>query len=170
MIGVSSRTAPSGAYVASAGSAKNVSACDGDLTAAILSATAAVCGNTLTTAEIGGLTLKPGVYCTAPGTYNIAAGAVTLDGLNNTNAVWLFQAKTTLTTAAATSFVLINGARAKNVYWMIGSSGTLGAGSTMVGTILASTSMTFGSGSILNGRALVGVTTSFESGSTVNLP
>jgi hypothetical protein len=69
-----------------------------------------------------GLTLKPGVYCSASGEMTISASTLTLDGRNNPNAQWIFQTATTIITASATSFILKNGAQAKNVYWAVGNS------------------------------------------------
>jgi hypothetical protein len=49
---------------------------------------------------------------------------------------------------------LINGARSCNVFWQVGSSATLGTGSTLRGTILALTSITVTTGVIVDGRVL----------------
>jgi hypothetical protein len=64
----------------------------------------------------------PGVYCSASGKFIISAATVTLDGKNNPNAQWIFQTATTIITAGATSFILKNGAQAKNVFWSVGNS------------------------------------------------
>jgi len=40
------------------------------------------------------------------------------------------------------------------VFWQVGSSATLGTGSTFAGTIMANASITVGNGATLNGRAL----------------
>ena len=56
--------------------------------------------------------------------------------------MFVFQAGSTLTTASSSSVNLINGAQACNVFWQVGSSATLGTGSTFRGTILALTSIT----------------------------
>ena len=52
------------------------------------------------------------------------------------------------------NIVLINGAQAKNVYWLVGSSATLGTGSQWQGNILALTSITLVDNATLFGRAL----------------
>jgi hypothetical protein len=67
-----------------------------------------------------GLTLRPGVYCSGPGTLMISAATLTLDGKNNPDAQWVFQTATTVVTAASTSIILKNGAQAKNVFWSVG--------------------------------------------------
>ena len=101
-------------------------------------------------ADLGGTTKAAGTYCTASGIG--VTGTLTLDGGGDPNAVFVFQAGTSLTTAG--DIVLINGAQAKNVYWVIGSSATLGTASQWQGNILALTSITMVTGANLTGRAL----------------
>nr|MDQ2732049.1 Ig-like domain-containing protein [Armatimonadota bacterium] len=47
--------------------------------------------------ELGGRTLAPGIYKSAPGSYGITIGDLTLDAQGNPNAFWVFQMATTLT-------------------------------------------------------------------------
>jgi len=101
-------------------------------------------------ADLGGTTLLPGVYCTASGIG--VTGTVTLDGNGDPNAVFVFQAGSTLITAG--NVVLINGATARNVYWQVGTSATLGTASQWQGNILANASITLVDGATLIGRAL----------------
>ncbi len=122
-----------------------------DLTVAYNEAATAPCGTVLTGTDLGGLTLVPGVYC-----YSSSAqltGTLTLDAQNDPNAYWIFQMGSTITTATNSSVLLVNGARKCNVYWQVGSSATIGTGSTFVGNILALTSITLDGGT-LEGRAL----------------
>jgi hypothetical protein len=121
-------------------------------------------GGTDPGAQLGGLTLAPGVYKTAGGAFMITGSDLTLDAKGDANAVWVFQMASTLTVGAAgapRSVILINGAQAKNVFWQVGSAATINGagGGTMVGTIIASAGVTFstaGNAAIttLNGRAL----------------
>ena len=101
-------------------------------------------------ANLGGTTKAAGVYCTASGIG--VTGTLTLDGGGDPNANFVFQAGSSLTTAG--SIVLINGAQAKNVYWQIGSSATLGVASAWQGNILALSSITLVDNATLLGRAL----------------
>ena len=130
-----------------------------DLTAAYNNALNAGGGpsvGTALTANIGGQTLPAGTYIatTALG----ITGDLTLSG--NASAVWIFKVGSALTTAAgapstpASRVLLIGGAQSKNVFWVIGSSATLGTYSTMQGTVMAQASITLGTGATLNGRAL----------------
>lgn len=103
-------------------------------------------------ADLGGLTLAPGVH-TDSSSFGIT-GTLTLDAMGNPNAVWVFQAGSTLITAAGSSINLINGAQAANVFWQVGSSATLGVNSAFIGSILANTDITLNTGATLDGRAL----------------
>ena len=103
-------------------------------------------------ADLGGLTLTPGVYKNAS-SFGLT-GALTLDAQGDPNAVFVFQAGSTLTTASASEVRLVNGAQACNVFWKVGSSATLGAGSVLSGSILALTSISIGDGVTMHGRAL----------------
>lgn len=102
--------------------------------------------------DLGGLTLTSGVYKSASSLG--LTGQLTLDAQGNANAVFVFQAGTTLTTSSASSIKLINGAQACDVYWQIGSSATLGTGSVFAGDILAYTSVSVNNGVAVQGRVL----------------
>jgi hypothetical protein len=103
-------------------------------------------------AALGGLTLQPGVYCTAAAAG--LTGEVFLDALGDPNASFVIRVGAAFTTAAASRVTLLNQAQAKNVYWVIGSSTTLGANSFMKGNMIAATTITFGAEVDLVGRAL----------------
>ena len=103
-------------------------------------------------ADLGGLTLSPGVYRNAAAL--ALTGTLTLDGQGDPNAVFVFQAGSTLTTASASRVKLVNGAQACNVFWNVGSSATLGTGTALAGSILALTSISISDGVVLHGRAL----------------
>lgn len=109
--------------------------------------------STATHATLGGLTLVGGVYTAGGATLGLT-GTLTLDGQNDANSVWIFQATSDLVTASSSTVKLINGASACNVYWQVTSSATLGSGSTFVGTLMALTSITMASGVTVDGRAL----------------
>ncbi|HWG34102.1 MAG TPA: ice-binding family protein [Gemmatimonadaceae bacterium] len=101
-------------------------------------------------ANLGGTTKSAGVYCTASGIG--VTGTLILDGGNDPNATFVFQAGSGLTTAG--DVVLINGAQAKNVYWQVGTSATIGTASHWQGNIVAYTSITLVDNATLLGRAL----------------
>ncbi len=102
--------------------------------------------------------LIPGLYISGANSFEITGGNLTLDAQNDPNAVWVFQmpASTLTLTTPSCNVVLINGAKASNVYWQVGSSATIGAGCTLEGTILADTSITLDTGATVTGRSLAG--------------
>jgi len=99
-----------------------------------------------------GQTLAPGVY-KASSSLDVG-GSLTLDGGGDPNAVFIFQAPSTLITDSASSVILTNGAQACNVFWQVGSSATLGTNSAFTGSILALTSISVDTGDTIAGRAL----------------
>ncbi len=103
--------------------------------------------------ELGGTTLTPGAYNSAAGDFQIT-GTLTLDGGGDPNAVFVFQAASTLTTATSSNVHLINNARSSHVYWQVGSSATLGVTSHFEGSILAQASITAKTGSTVKGQLL----------------
>ncbi len=125
-----------------------------DLTNAFTSANGqpATTSYTTTDNQLGGKTLTPGVYAFgAAATANLtAASPLVLDG----NGVYIFQASSSLVTASGSVVRLEGGAQACNVFWTVGSSATLGSGSTFVGTLMALTSATLDSAATVQGRIL----------------
>ena len=103
-------------------------------------------------ADLVGKTLTPGVYNSAAAIG--LSGVLTLDAGGDPNAVWVFQAGSTLITSAGSKVVMLNGAQSCHVYWQVGSSSTLGTNSTFIGTIMALTSISLQTGAKLDGRAL----------------
>ena len=132
--------------------------------------------------ELGGLTLPPGVYKSASGTFKITNGDLTLDAMGDPNAVWIFQTAAGLTVgvagpAGARNVVLINGAVPGNVFWYVGSAATINGagGGTMVGTIIASSGVTFSTAgnsvqTVLDGRALSLNASVTMVNTTINVP
>ncbi len=98
----------------------------------------------LTGQNLGGLELTPGVY-----SFNSSAqltGALTInwEGLSNQSVV--FQIGSTLTTASASMVMGINSGQNDNIYWVVGSSATLGTTTAFMGTLIASASDTLNTG------------------------
>jgi hypothetical protein len=121
-----------------------------DLTTAYTTAAGAGPASKVPT-ELGGKTLKPGVY--SGDTLGIT-GELTLDAEGDPNAVFIFQSAATLITAPDSKVTMINGATTCNVFWQITSSTTLGSGSDFRGTVLALTSISLNTGAKVEGRML----------------
>jgi hypothetical protein len=124
------------------------------LTAAYGDAASAASTATLTT-DLASRTLTPGVYTATSLSPSIGLnGTLTLNAEGNANAVFIFQAASTLLVGSGSDVVLTGGAQACNVFWEVGSSATVGTGASFVGNILALDSITMDTGASLVGRAL----------------
>jgi predicted extracellular nuclease len=169
-VGVSPGTSVTGAYAINGGElVADSSDFDASVQVAYAAAMAVRSDEQAIAIEIGGKTFTPGTYRSGSA-INFAYGTVVvLDGLGQANPVFLFQAGTTLVTAADTYFILKNGAKAENVLWALGTAATLGANSVLEGSILAGTAITFGTQSELHGCALAQSAVTFESEGSVEL-
>lgn len=104
--------------------------------------------------ELGGKTLAPGLYKSAPGSFAITSVDLTLDAQGDPDAVWIFQMASTLVVENGRQVILTGGAQAGNIFWQVGSSATLGTTSTVKGNILAYTAISIKTNATLDGRAL----------------
>jgi len=100
--------------------------------------------------DIGGLTLTPGVYFAAT-TLGIT-GNITLDGEGNSDSVFIFITGTALFTMANTNVLLTRNAQLCHVYWIVGSSVTLGANNNIGGSFNAYASISVGAGTSIKGH------------------
>jgi len=64
------------------------------------------------------------------------------------------QVAQTLTTGDATQIILTGGVQAKNIFWVVGQTVALGAGSQFQGNILGATDITLTAGATVTGRLL----------------
>jgi hypothetical protein len=106
-----------------------------------------------------------------PGVYNsitsiLVTNDLTLDAQGNPDAVFVFQSSSTVGAAAGaaapgvhTRILLINGAKASNVWWQAGTSSTLDTNAEWQGNILSSASVTMKTGATSCGRLLGGAFT-----------
>jgi uncharacterized protein (TIGR03437 family) len=135
-----------------------------DLTTAFNNAAGRTVDAITLSGNIGGQTLAPGLY-KSTSSLAISSGDLTLDAQGNSNAVWIFQIASTLTTTSGRQVILANGANAANVFWQVGSSATIGTTSVFQGNILAGVSITMATGATLAGRALaIGGAVSIDTG------
>ncbi|HTA17436.1 MAG TPA: ice-binding family protein, partial [bacterium] len=120
--------------------------------------------------NIGGFTLPAGVY-ESPSSI-LLSGPLTLDGGGDPNATFVFQATSSLTVANGSQVILTDGAQAKNVFWAVGSSATIGTGVDFAGTLMAYTSISVGTGSAISGSLLAmnGAVTLESNAITTTLP
>jgi hypothetical protein len=140
-----------------------------DLTTAFNDAMGRSTGAISLPGDLKGLTLAPGLYSNSSSVM-ISSGNVTLDAKGDANATFIFQMGSTLTTFTNTKVILAGGAQAKNIYWVVGTSATLGTYSIFYGNILADQAISFNTGAVLNGRALTRIAAVTLQSNKVNKP
>jgi hypothetical protein len=104
----------------------------------------------LGTGNIGGMTLTPGLYKWT-NTVTLPSD-ITLSG--SSTAVWIFQIAGNLSVSNAVNINLTGGAQAKNIFWQVAGTATLGTTSHFEGVILSQTGITIQTGASFHGRAL----------------
>jgi len=119
----------------------------------------------LGTGNIGGKTLTPGLYkwtntVTLPSDVTISGGA---------NDVWIFQIAENLTMSSSVKITLTGGAQAKNIFWQVAGTVTIGTTAHFEGIILSMTGITFQTGASFKGRALAQTAVVLD-GNAVTLP
>jgi hypothetical protein len=144
-----------GGSLHSADPAANAAHADAQLAYDFLAGMASLPANNLSDTDLGGLTLAPGVY-----KFNSSAGltgALVLDAGGSSNALFVFQIGSSLTTATDSSVTVINSGGnydESQLYWQVGSSATLGSNTAFKGNILAYASITLVTGATNTGNLL----------------
>lgn len=116
---------------------------------------------------------KPGLYWSATSMAIPAGGTITLDAQNDPDAVFIFQSESTINSIGGnTHIILDNGAQANNVFWVAGSSATIGGvNSDFAGTVLAGIGITVNTGTEMLGRALAkGAAVTVQDGALITVP
>jgi PKD repeat protein len=141
----------------------------GDMETAYTDAATRTGATELAAESIGGLTFGPGLYhtdasVTIPTDVTLSGGA---------DDVWIFQIAQKLDISSATKVNLSGGAQAKNIFWQVAGTTTLGTTSVFEGTILGSPTASYPialqTGATLHGRALAQSAVTLEA-NTVTIP
>ena len=98
-------------------------------------------------AGIGNQALNPGVYNFSSSA--LLTGTLTLNA-TGPNSTFIFVVPSSLTTASASKVTVVGGGQGTDVFWVVGSSATLGTATTFVGDILALTSITLDTGATIS--------------------
>jgi Ice-binding-like/Bacterial Ig-like domain len=99
-------------------------------------------------ADIGGMSLIPGVYSWS-GDITMSTDITLTGGAND---VWIFQIGGHFVPTANRTVHLGGSAQAKNIFWQTGTYVTLGAGTHIEGIVLANAAITLGAGASVNGK------------------
>jgi large repetitive protein len=100
----------------------------------------------------GGQVLTPAVFgVPAP---SVLSGILTLDGLGDPDACFIFQMNGAFSADPGASIALINGTKACNVFWKVEGAVTLATGVDFKGNLIVNGAITLTSGDDLEGRAL----------------
>jgi hypothetical protein len=96
-------------------------------------------------------TLQPGVY-DLTGAFSLA-GTLTLDGNNDSDSLFIIRSTGAFSAGASAQVVLINGAEARNVYWVSDAAMDTGASSNIKGSLVSGTgAISLGADATLEGR------------------
>lgn len=104
----------------------------------------------LGTGNIGSKTLTEGLYkwsntVTVPG--NVIISGSSTD-------VWIFQIEGDLTVSSGVKIILSGGAQAKNIFWQVAGTVSIGTNAQFNGVVLSMTGITLATGAEFTGRAL----------------
>jgi len=126
----------------------------GDAQVAYLDAAGRAFDTTLTSSDLGGMTLEPGVY-RFDNVAALSAGQLFFDAKGDFDAVWIIQVGTSLNIAGGSGMFFTGGVGdANKVYWQVGTSATLNTACAVVGNFLAYTSVSVAAAASVNGRLL----------------
>lgn len=119
----------------------------------------------LGTGNIGGKTLTEGLY---KWTTNVTMPTNLIISGSSTD-VWIFQIAGNLSVSSGVKITLSGGAQAKNIFWQVAGTVTIGTTAQFKGVILSQTGITLNTGASLAGRALA-QTAVILNKNTVTLP
>jgi hypothetical protein len=119
---------------------------------------------------LDGKTFTAGTYNSAS-TINLGVGqTVTLDGGGDQNALFVFQAGSSINFDVSSIVKLQNGANARNIVWVAVAGITLGTSAQVKGTLIGGTTVALGTGATLEGRAISLTAAVTLLGNTITLP
>ncbi|MDI5899630.1 ice-binding family protein [Flavobacterium yafengii] len=99
----------------------------------------------------GGETLIPGIYDISGATSTV--GTINFDGQGNPDALFVIRIGAAFATAASTNMVLLNGAKASNIFWVIEGAASMGASTILKGTVITNAgAIAIAAGADLEGR------------------
>ena len=109
---------------------------------------------TVVSALFSNQTLAPGVYAAPPASALAITVGLVLDAGGNPNARFVFRTDAALNIDSGITVQLIGGAQERNVFWMVGTAVTVGAGSDIPGNFLVVSAVTIEATTIIRGSLL----------------
>lgn len=100
--------------------------------------------------DLGGLRLGGAVYCYIEDA--TLDGELRLDALGDVDTAWVFRVNGALDIAPASAVILANGAQSCNVFWQVDGNVTIGAFTSMVGTVVSEETIVLADGVTIDGR------------------
>ena len=98
--------------------------------------------------NIGGMTLKPGVYSWSSSV--LIPSTLYLKGKSTD--IWIFQVAQNVNIASATAVTLLGGAKPGNVFWQVAGQTTIGSTAQFQGIVLCKTAIAMKTGASIHGR------------------
>lgn len=119
--------------------------------------------------NLGGMTLAPGLYKSTSG-LEISSGDLTFDAKGDANAIFIIQIASTLDVSVGRQVRLIDGAKAANIFWQVGTSANFGSNSAFKGNVLADQSISLQTGANVEGRLLARIGAVTMQSNTIVVP
>lgn len=117
--------------------------------------------------NLNGQTLNKGIYKWSSNV-GVTSGII-LDGGGDECATFIFQIAGDLTVANSTIITLQNGAKAKNIFWVVaGSKAALGTGVNFSGNILCKSLISLNTGTTVNGKLLAQTSVTLNASTVTN--
>ncbi len=117
------------------------------------------------------LTLYPGAYYEGAAINFVGGAVVTFDGLGDPNAKFIFKAGAAINTGIGVTFVLVNGAKANNIFWLATGAMSIGATNEMKGNCVSRAgAMAVGIATNLDGRILTSAGALTMGNGTLSIP
>ncbi len=110
------------------------------------------CEHDLTGQSLAGRTLTPGTYCFSGDAH--LDGWLTLDAKGDKHANFVFQVPGSMVTDIGSGIEMVSGGETCNVFWQVGGSVNIAAGTSNTGAFIAVQDITMGNRATLNGKLL----------------
>ncbi len=117
------------------------------------------------------MTMYPGAYYEGAAINFVGGAVITFDALGDSNAKFIFKAGAAINTGIGVTFVLVNGAKANNIFWLATGAMSIGATNEMKGNCVSRAgAMAVGIATNLEGRILTSAGALTMGDGTLSIP